>query len=243
MRELERTWLGWSFPPAGRALRDSSWRPDGRGAYCGRCGASAARAETTAAGCGSCRGTASHVDRVVRLGSYGGPLEEWIKAVKYRAWSEMGVELGRVLGRALCDELFAAARDGPDPVVIPMPMPWQRRLYRGIDHARVIASGAAALLGAPLLPILSRPNGPPQVALRAALRARAAASMRLRGWAGSLRLDGMTCVLVDDVRTSGATVRAASRLLRALGPDRLVAGFLAVADPPDRAAARLDDLA
>ena len=45
----------------------------------------------------------------------------------------MGEALGRLLGTAV------AERDVVDMdriVIVPMPMPWQRRFYRGIDHAR-----------------------------------------------------------------------------------------------------------
>ncbi len=112
-----------------------------------------------------------------------------------------------------------------------MPMPWQRRLYRGIDHARVIAGGVAAELDAPLLSLLARANGPPQVSLRATQRSRNAGRMRRQRRAHLLPLDGHTVVLVDDVRTSGASLEAAARLIRRLGAGRVVGGVLAVADP------------
>ncbi|HWB18803.1 MAG TPA: phosphoribosyltransferase family protein, partial [Phycisphaerales bacterium] len=41
---------------------------------------------------------------------------------------------------------------------------------------------------------------------------------------------GVHFILVDDVRTTGASIRAAARLLRALKPAKIIAAVLAVSD-------------
>ncbi len=193
--------------------------------YCGLCGVSVGPDEVTPRGCASCRGTSPATDRLIRLGPYADPLGEWVKAIKYRQWDQMGRELGRRLGKSISAALAGTAGGGGTTyVVVPMPMPWQRRLYRGIDHARVIAGGVAAELHAPLLALLARANGPPQVSLRATQRSRNAGRMRRKRRAHLLPLDGHTVVLVDDVRTSGASLEAAARLIRRLSAARVVAG-------------------
>ena len=116
-------------------------------------------------------------------------------------------------------------------MVVPMPMPWQRRLYRGIDHARVIAGGVAAELHAPLLALLAQANGLPQVSQSATQRSRNAGRMRLKRSASLLPLDARTDVYALGFRPSGASLEAAARLIRRLGAARVVAGALAVADP------------
>ncbi len=232
LETVERTWLGWSLPPARRAIADARWQPDDPQRYCGRCGVSVGRDEVTPLGCASCRGTNPATDRLIRLGPYADPLGEWVKAIKYRQWDQLGRELGRRLGKSISAALAGTAGGGGTGyVVVPMPMPWQRRFYRGIDHARVIAGGVAAELYAPLLALLARANGPPQVSLSATQRSRNAGRMRLKRSARLLPLDGRTVVLVDDVRTSGASLEVAARLIRRLGAARVVAGVLAVADP------------
>jgi predicted amidophosphoribosyltransferase len=235
LESVERTWLGWTLPPTRRVFAETDWAPDDEGGYCGRCGDSVGTGEETDGGCGSCRGRPGVVDGVVRLGAYSGHLREWVRAIKYRGWAEMADALGRRLGAAVeCRLTRQAALDREQTVVVPMPMPWQRRLYRGIDHAGLIAAGVSAELGVGPLVALAKANGPPQVSLSASRRAHAGAGMRLTRRAAGIRLDGVQVVLVDDVRTSGASLRAAGRLLRRRGPRQVTAAVLAVTDERSR---------
>lgn len=231
-------WLGCPLPPAEQVIADAGWEPDEPAAYCGRCGDSVGPGEAGPSGCGSCRDKPAIADAVVRLGPYSGELRRWVLAIKYhQRWAEMAEALGQRLGEAI------AASGVVDPrraVVVPMPMPWQRRLYRGIDHARLIASAVARRLDAPQAGVLAKALGPPQVSRSPSLRARAGArGLSIRRRLGGWDLAGLHVVIADDVRTTGASIRAAARLLRRLKPQRVVAAILAVSD----AAARRDRLA
>ena len=230
---LAERWIGYSLPPARRVVEESDFSPDERAAYCHRCGDSVGPGEATQSGCGSCRDQpALTPDGVVRLGPYSGELRDWIIGIKYgRRWAEMAELLGRTLGRAVRQ---ADLIDIERAIVVPAPMPWQRRMYRGIDHARTIASGVARQLHAPSLDILARANGPLQVSLSVSERARAGSrGLRRRRRIGGWPVKGLHLVLVDDVRTTGASLKAAARLLRPLKPDRVIGAVLAVSD--DRA--------
>jgi len=124
-------------------------------------------------------------------------------------------------------------------IVVPMPMPWQRRIYRGIDHARLIAEGAAKEFNAPVLSMLSKRNGPPQVTLPRSQRKRSGSQgLKLRSYGkyipGGRWIRGSVILLVDDVCTTGATLRAGLRLLRTLKPERIIAMVVAVSDDPAR---------
>lgn len=235
---LTECWLGWSIPPVRRVMGDAGWTRDAARDYCSRCGDSVGEGEATETGCGTCRdGSVSlrPISGIVRLGPYTAELRSWILDVKYhRRWGEMAHRLGCILGEAVIEKGIVSHECA---VVVPMPMPWQRRVYRGIDHARVIAEGVGRSLRAPVAGILTRSNGRPQVSLPPGERARGGArGLRLRRRWGGWDLEGLHLVLVDDVRTTGASLRAAARLLQTLRPERLVAAVLAVSD----AAARRD---
>ncbi len=222
-------WFGHTIPPPARVVRECGWMPDPREAYCRRCGDSIGPGEATANGCGACRARPPIADGFVRLGPHSKELRNWIIQIKYQQrWFEMGRLLGRRLADAIID---AEAVDRERTLVVPMPMPWQRRIYRGIDHARVIATAVAGGLGSPVELVLKQTNGRPQVDLPPSRRARSVARrMHARRRFGGWDLKGLDVVLVDDVKTTGASLRAAVRLLKKLGPDRIIAAVLAVSD-------------
>jgi predicted amidophosphoribosyltransferase len=229
---LIAAWIGMSLPSADAVIREARWQPDEPEAYCGRCGDSTGSGEATESGCASCRESTVGSDALVRLGAYAEPLRSWVLAVKFQRWSEMGKALGAALGRRVVE---SGRVDVGRAMVVPMPMPWPRRWYRGIDHARVIAEAVAAEMDVPLAVALRKANGPPQVALSASERVRhGSAGLAIRRRIGGWPLEGLDIVLVDDVRTTGASIRAASRLLRPFRPARVIAAVVAVTEGPAR---------
>lgn len=229
-------WIGWTFPPVQRAMDDAQWIPDERSVYCRRCGDSVGPGEATELGCATCRQGAELsggiADGVVRLGPHVDALRDWIVKIKYQHWAEMG----DCLGRCLAEQVRSAnVIDVDRAVVVPMPMPWQRRIYRGIDHTKVMATGAAAELGAPVLSILAKANRPPQVTLPPSERRRSGGrGLSIRRRLGGWPLNDLHVLLVDDVRTTAATLKGAAKLLTSLNPERIICGVLAVSDSKAR---------
>lgn len=140
---------------------------------------------------------------------YGGPVADAIHRFKYRGRSDLGVILGSLMGRV------AAQWSGEIDAVVPVPLHWRRRRRRGYDQAALLARPVAKALGVPLL-------------LRGLRRARHTRSQtelphqeRARNVDGAFvvhRMHGFERVLlVDDVRTTGATMGAARSALRVAG--------------------------
>jgi ComF family protein len=239
--DLTEHWIGWTFPPVERAMAEANWSPDAADDYCQRCGDSVGVGEATAEGCATCRAGAELeggiADGVIRLGPYIEPLRGWVQAIKYQRWNEMGESLGRLLGERI---RVCACVDLQEAIVVPLPMPWQRRIYRGVDHAAMIAHALAREIEAPVVSMLARANMPPQVSLTPSERKRAGSrGMRIhrRWWGGSGgSVEGAHIVLVDDVRTTGSTLKAATRLLRRLKPARIVCAVVGVSDSAARRA-------
>jgi len=189
---------------------------------CARCGGAQCAVGRCAAPVG-----VNAPDAVVRLGAHAGPLRRWVVDVKHAAWEAMAEELGAVLARQLMTCGVVQPRQ-PGVVLVPVPSPWLRRRARGIDHARALADGAARVLRVPVRRVLRQRLAGTQV--DADGRAdRALRADRLRAHRScAARVAGAHVILVDDVRTTGATLEAASAVLRSHGAARVTAAVVTV---------------
>jgi len=222
---------------AERAL-DCGWGPDPLTLFCPRCGATTGPFEAGASGCSACRAKRLRWQSACRVGEYRGLLRDAIHEVKFQPWRRLGTELGVVLGRQLQGPLAAAGVDPDRLVLVPMPTSLLRRLTRGIHHTLAIARGVRMVTGGRIVHVLRRAHRPSQVSLSQTDRLRnVAGSMRRRR---GLALAGHTVVVIDDVMTTGATMKEACRALieGTAGPGQLPqsvwAAVLAVATDPER---------
>jgi predicted amidophosphoribosyltransferase len=152
------------------------------------------------------------VDRFAALVRYDGAGRELVLALKYRNRRQA---LGR-LALAL-----AALVDDPAPAAVTWaPTTAARRAERGYDQAELLARAVARRLGRPARRLLRRAPGRAQTGLDRAERL-AGPTFAARRCAGSV-------LLVDDVRTTGATLAGAAVALRAAGAGSVEAIALAV---------------
>lgn len=213
LEQIERVWLGLIDPPTPRALELAGWAPLPESASCPRCGEPSGPFEAGPDGCPACRDRRLPWTRCVRLGVYDPVARGVIHHLKFHRQREAG----NCLGGLLADRLARAIdRDGLDRarvVIVPVPMSWRRRMARGIDHTLVLARAIGRQLGCPVERALGRVHRPPQWSIPPSRRqANVAGSFR------PARRRPRPCdvaVLVDDVRTTGATLRGASRALAA----------------------------
>lgn len=211
IESFERTWLTPVAEPLARRMRSAGWTPDTFDVYCNRCGGNVGPHEADEFGCAACASRRLPWSRFLRLGVYESPLDAWVKEVKFSRFRSLGVDLGRLLGERLRDA--GALAPAPERVVVtPVPSSFRRRMSRGVDHALVIARGVSRELQIPIVPALRTRHRPSQRAVTVSQRRRnAAGAFQLRR---GVDLSGWTVLLVDDVRTSGATLAAAARALR-----------------------------
>lgn len=140
---------------------------------------------------------------------YGGPVADAIHRLKYGGRSDLATRLGRLMAAE------ARTCGGDLDAVVPVPLHWRRRRSRGFDQAALLARSIAATLRIPArLRGLQRTRATrSQVDLPPAARRRnVAGAFRVHRLRGEARV-----LLVDDVRTTGATLASATVALRAGG--------------------------
>jgi ComF family protein len=157
--------------------------------------------------CRRCRRVPPLVVRSAAAGAYEGALRAAIHALKYGG--------RRTIARPLAGLMRVAGPDvlaGAD-VVVPVPLHPARLRARGFDQALDLARP----LGPPVAALLRRVRATqPQSELPAARR-HANVRGAFAATRGAARWRDATAVLVDDVRTTGATLEACAGTLRAAG--------------------------
>lgn len=206
------------------AAEAAGWQIDSPDAYCARCGATCDRAARTAEGCPFCLGQPVAWHRLVRLSAYREPMDRWIRAMKFRrSWM-----WGRCFGSQLA-QAIEASNSSDRVMVCAVPMHLWRRWRRGYNQAQLIAEALAHARGWPLAPLLHRTRHTrPQTHVPPSRR-----HDNISGSFAALRVDlrGWEIWLVDDVKTSGATLTACTRLLLKAGAARVNIAVASVADP------------
>jgi ComF family protein len=148
-----------------------------------------------------------NVDCARAIGAYDGALRAIVHALKYDGRRSLAVPLA-----ALMRARAAALVDAAD-VAVPVPLHPSRLRQRGFNQAADLARG----LGVPVVSARKRVRATPtQTSLPAARR-----HGNVRGAFTITRharvLAGCTVLLVDDVSTTGATLDACARTLKAAG--------------------------
>lgn len=206
-----------------REATDNGWQPDDVSAYCGRCGSSVGPGEATQRGCSHCIRESIPWDAIVRLGAYKDPLESWVLSMKFHRTWQWAVWFGRQLAQRI------TINEHAQNVVCHVPMPRLRRWRRGYNQARLIARSLGKVKGLPVARLIRRRGWQhPQTTLPASLRA---ANVRNVFVMEPVDLKDCHVLLVDDVKTTGATLGACARLLKKAGASSVNCAVAAVADP------------
>lgn len=158
----------------------------------------------------------SGIQAVWALGAYEGALERLIHDMKFRHKREAATILGEQLAKVIPEQEAA-------PLIIPLPTAADRMRQRGFDHSASIAKALARVRAWPYSPLLRRNHYGRQVGSDKRTRIQQAAqAYRLDVLAGNRPV-----LLIDDVLTTGASIKAAAQLLRQAGCQQIMAAVAA----------------
>ena len=181
--------------------------------------------------CPHCRGRGvPHYERIIRLAKFETPIRALILQLKYHG--------GWIIGDMLADRLLA--EDHVESLLLeadcllPVPLHGIQRFFRGYNQAEVVAERIGKLREIPVInPVARVINTQTQTHLHS----RANRMANLKG-AFELRdpdaIKGLRVIVIDDVMTTGATLRTLARALRPAKPLSLSALVIAVAEGKKR---------
>jgi ComF family protein len=191
--------------------------------YCRRCGRDASGYAVVGGACPDCQGKEIHFDQIARSGVYGEALQKMILAFK-KGRTELDSVLGFLGNSALegggfCDEI---------EFFVPVPLHWFRRLVRGYNQSFVLAKKLkhrTAEINVELVRVRYTKSQLTMPSPSARARNVAGAFAVRRGH----QFAGRNICLVDDIKTTGATLNECAKTLKEAGASRVFALVLAVA--------------
>ncbi len=193
---------------------------------CRLCGADVPAVAAMSADCPACRGRRLRFDTTVRLGPYQGLLRRLVLAAKSRTQQPLAVMLADLMAETRHGQLFELKID----LVVPIPMHWSRRLWRGGNHTDLLAARLAKSMGVAWSNrVLTRTR-------RTVPQAELPPSARFKNIRGALRvarpaaIAGKRVLVVDDIMTTGATCSEAARVLLQEGASYVASAIVARAE-------------
>jgi len=195
--------------------------------YCRRCGRDAGKYAMLGDVCPDCQGKQIYFDRIARSGVYKEALQKMVLAFK-NGRTELDSTLGFFANAALQGSQFLNDIE----FFVPVPLHWRRRLTRGYNQSLVLAKKlrhSTVEINTDLTRIRYTKSQP----------ALASPAARAKNVAGAFAVryghnfTGRNVCLVDDIKTTGATLNECARVLKEAGASKVFALVLGVAGQKD----------
>ncbi len=191
--------------------------------YCRRCGREVSPYAIYKGRCSACRDEEVYFDGIARAGVYSKTLREIILAFKHNQTEFDSVLLmlakSALQASSFCDEI---------DLFVPVPLHWRKKFIRGYNQSFLLTKGlrhASAKIDTDLVRIRYTKAQPTMPTWAARKRNVAGAfAVRYRH-----KLAGRNICLVDDIKTTGATLNECAKTLKEAGASKVFALVIAVA--------------
>jgi ComF family protein len=183
------------------------------GLQCPRCAAPFPTMPANASNCPHCQNEEFAFTSVIAWGLYQPPLRSLILQLKHQAHEALAYHSGMMLARQFQTQL----NHWPIEAVVPVPLHWSRRFWRGYNQAEVMASAVAKVLRKPLRTWwLWRTRKTPLQASVTPLQRHKNLIRSMKAYL-PVTSKGQHILLIDDVLTTGSTADACARALLQAG--------------------------
>jgi len=192
--------------------------------WCPRCGTPfhylTVLARSPAHVCADCLESGHHYDMARAIGAYEGSLRESVHLFKFQGYTKLAREFAPLLAELATEELGMDENTG-NVLVTHVPIDPARWRMRGFDQAMLLAIRTGEHLGLPHADLLERAKATrSQTGLSARERRRNMRGVfRVRPRGARQKLEAATCILIDDVVTTGSTASACARELKKAGAE------------------------
>ena len=170
--------------------------------------------------CADCLENGHHYDMARAIGAYEGSLRESVHLFKFQGFTKLAREFAPHLAGLAAAE-FGVDENAENVLVTHVPIDPARWRTRGFDQAMLLALRTAEHLDRPHMDLLERAKATrSQTGLSARERRRNMRGVfRVRANKASPEIEAATCILVDDVVTTGSTASACARELKKAGAE------------------------
>ncbi len=197
--------------------------------YCPTCGHNVGAFALIDDRCHQCQNRRPVVSRVVRVGEFDGLLRDLIHQLKYYNQSHLDSFLGKLLASAIIGDKALSRVD----VFVPIPLYWKRKWLRKYNQSELLARQTSyhlkmhGIKTGVCTDLIKVKDTPAQTDL--------SISERVRNLSGSfvvrpdLDFENKHICLVDDVTTTGTTLRVAANALKSASPKMISAAVITAA--------------
>lgn len=191
-------------------------------AKCRSCAQPAAIADLADFLCVACHRDPLPLDWCEAWGEYREGLEKLLHALKFARHDFLDDALA-----GLVEEALQARGDATFDALVPVPMSRRRERRRGYNQAELLARALSFRIGVPCdMTLLTRRS---ESATQSTLPRRERAANVRKAFRASPEAKGRSILIVDDICTTGETLRACATALRANGAERVCAVAVAKA--------------